>query len=150
MAAIAITAANVIPSTAAILTTEIAGGTITAGESLYKDPADQKVKLFKANSGTPAIALFYGIAMCNASAGQKIVVCTKDNGIPGSPATGLNIGATLTVGQVLIGGATAAGDIAPVADNTTGWVCQPIGVCVAAASNASIINFDPIANTIAT
>jgi hypothetical protein len=150
MADIAITTANVAPSKYGVLITKLVGGAseIIQGQSVYL-AADGTVQLFKANGAAP-INVFFGIACSEGSPGQPIVVCTGDMGVPGSPGTGFNTGATLTVGEIVIGSGANAGGIAPSTDNVSGWVCQPIGLCVAAAANASIINFDVIANTIAT
>lgn len=73
MAAVAITAANVLPSASANILSGTAGATITQGQALY---IDTTLKL--TTTATLAAALCVGIAINAASTGQKVDYCTKD------------------------------------------------------------------------
>jgi hypothetical protein len=122
---ISITAANVVPSSSAVIRYATAGATVTAGQLVYLDTADTdaqgigKAKLSDAN-GAAALRVVDGIAVNSASAGQVIAYVVYD------PA--LVIAASgLTANQILLSSATAGG-IAPSADLTTGWYLTVVGV----------------------
>ncbi len=131
---ISVTAANVVPSSAAKFATKIAGATITAGQVVYEDTSDSnKVKLADSNSATAVARVVFGIAAGGAAAGQPVRIIRED------PA--LAIGATVAIGDVLILSATAGG-IAPVADAATGHYVTFLGV----AKSTTTINFLPVAS----
>ena len=106
MADLSVTAANVARGADAVTRQGIAGATITAGQPLYQDPADSyALKPARANSA--ATDLVVGIALHGAADGQPITYQTEG---------GINLGATLTVGQIYVLSAAAAGGIAPASD----------------------------------
>lgn len=124
MAAITITAANVAPVAGATIDkTKNAGATITAGQAVYLDTATDTWKLADANLSAAA-SLVGGISLNGASSGQPLAVQTGGQ---------ITIGATLIKGTVYVLGATAAGDINPVEDLTTGWYRSVIGVAITTA-----------------
>jgi hypothetical protein len=57
-----------------VFETGTAGAAITAGQVLYYDSSAKTFKLADADGGTAAIASAYGIAVCSAASGQKVVV----------------------------------------------------------------------------
>lgn len=124
MADLTITAGSVamVSGTTEVMT---AGATITAGQAIYKDASDSnKAKLADAND-TAAKAAAYGIALNGASSGQPVSVLR----------TGVvNMGATLTVGEIYVVSDTAGG-VAPEADlvNTNNFVTI-LGVGLTAAN----------------
>ena len=118
MADLTVTAANVVAGASASTETGIAGATITAGQAVYKDPADNKFKLADANSGTAEARAFYGIALNNAANGQPITILTAGD---------YNPGVAVTVGAVYVLSSTPGG-IAPVGDLASGWYVTVIGV----------------------
>ena len=124
MSAITITAANVVPGAGAeIDKSRNAGATITAGQAVYLDESTNTYKLADANLSAAA-SVVAGIALNGASAGQPLAVLT--GGL-------ITIGATLTKGTIYVLGATAAGDISPAGDLTTGWYRSIIGVATTTA-----------------
>lgn len=122
MADLVVTAANVVQGSGASVENGTAGATLTAGQSVYKDPADNKWKLFDANSGVAEARVFGGIALNGAASGQPIAVLTAGD---------INVGATLVVGTIYVGSANPGG-IAPAADLVTGWYVNVIGVATTA------------------
>ncbi len=120
MAAIAITAGSVIPSSSAVIKYGVAGETITAGKVLYVEPVTNLMKLCDANS-TAAIATAAGIALNGASVNQRVYYCTEDTG-------GFAIGATILSGDTLWTSATAGGITKTAADQTSGVYSTVIGV----------------------
>ena len=123
MADLIVTAANVaLHSTAA--TTELVtyGATITQGQVVYRDTADSKMKLADANVSA-ALATAYGIALTPGDADDKGYV---------AKAGPIDLGATLTVGEIYMVSDTAGG-IAPEADiATTNDYVTILGVASAA------------------
>jgi hypothetical protein len=69
--------ADVLASAGATKKTGVAGATITQGQTLYLDPADNKLKLADAN-GAAALRVVEGISINAASAGQPITYITRD------------------------------------------------------------------------
>lgn len=118
MADLTITATSVVKGTGAITASEIAGAAITAGQTLYKDPADNKVKLYDADGASAAIRTFYGIALNGAATNQPVTVLTD------GPIT---IGATTAVG-VAYYGSDVPGGICPFADLESGDYPTIIGI----------------------
>lgn len=103
MADLAITAANVTTSSTSI-TTGTAGAAVTAGQAVYQN-SDGKYYLAQCD-GTSAEATVFGIALCNAAAGQPLTVQTGGD---------ITIGATVAKGTTYVVSANAGG-IAPQAD----------------------------------
>lgn len=131
---ISITAASVIPSSAAKIVTKTAGATLTAGQVVYEDTADSnKVKLADTNSATAAARVVFGIAAGGAAAGQPVRIIRED------PT--LTLGGTVAIGDILILSATAGG-IAPSADAASGHYVTVLGV----AKSTTTINFLPLAS----
>jgi len=121
MADLTVTAANVAEGSGAKKTTGTAGATITAGQTVYKDAADSnKIKLADADL-SQAASTVVGIALHAALSGQPITYQTDGQ---------LDVGATLTVGEIYVLSGTAGG-IAPVADlAASDWVVI-LGVALA-------------------
>lgn len=129
MAAISITAANVLKAIAqlnlpgsTIETGNLFGATVTAGQVVYRDStASYALKLAQATVSANAA---YGIALNGGSSGQPADIITK----------GLyNPGGTVVVGMVYCVSAAAAGAIVPYSDLTTGDYVTIIGVGITAA-----------------
>lgn len=120
-----ITAANVVPSSSAVVAETTAGATIAAGQLLYLDANDLdvfgrgKAKLSDAD-GAAALRVVHGIAINSASAGQPVKYVTHD------PA--LTVGGTQTPNTILILSGANAGGVAPAADLSTGEYLVVIGV----------------------
>lgn len=117
MADLTVTATSVVPVTGYTFEDGIAGATITAGQTVYKDTSDSnKFKLADADAATTAEC--YGIALNGCASGQVVKVQVGGE---------LNVGATLTVGQVYVV-STTAGGIAPYADLASGDYVSILGV----------------------
>lgn len=129
MAALSITAANVVPSSLAGFPATyergIAGAAITAGYPVYRDATDLdgsgqgKLKLADANA-SQATAEVVGIATHSATTGQPVTYQT------GGP---ISYGAILTKGEIYVLGATA-GDVCPADDLASGWYTTRLGHAV--------------------
>lgn len=125
MAAITVTAANVLASANAVRVTNpdgtptrfTASGTFTAGK-LACQLADGTFDLCDADGATPLYTPV-GIFENSGSANQVCSIVKKD------PL--FKTGATMTVGNILIAGGTA-GAINPSADATTPWHITVVGV----------------------
>lgn len=117
---LSITAANVVSGTTPTPQFEngTAGATITAGQVVYKDATTNTYKLADNDGASAALASVAGIALHGASSGQPLKVQT---------AGGINVGATLTVGEIYVLSATPGG-IAPKADLATGKRVTVLGV----------------------
>lgn len=105
MADISITAANVLPSAAAIINRNfLAGATITRGQAVYLDSTTNTWKLMDANAGATGNELntTRGIALNDAASGQVIDVCTRDPDFtPGGTLTnGIAVYASNTAGGI--------------------------------------------------
>lgn len=128
MADLTITAASV-DYTSGSGTTEngTAGAAVTIGQAVYKDQQDSKWKLAQ-NDGTAEEAGAGGIAVAlteSAADGQPITVAKTGT---------IDLGATLTVGEIYCLSSTAGG-IAPEADSaTTNDYITILGVATAADS----------------
>lgn len=119
MADISITPGSVVAGTGATFEDGIAGATITAGQTVYKDASDSnKFKLYDADSGTAAARTLYGIALNGASSGQPLRV--HRGGL-------ITIGGAVLVGRVYVGSDTAGG-IMPAADLEDGDYTTVVGV----------------------
>jgi hypothetical protein len=129
---ISITAANVVPSSAAKIVTKIAGATLTAGSVVYEDTSDSnKVKLADTDSATALARVVFGIAAGGAAAGQPVRIIRED------PA--LNLGATVAIGDIIILSGTA-GALCPSTDAATGDYVTFLAV----ATSTAVVNFKPV------
>lgn len=92
MADIVVTPSAVIPSSNAIIRTGIAGATITQGQTLYIDTANNYVlKLADSDGASALVATVAGIANNAASAGQRVDYTVSD--------PSFTIGATVLAGD---------------------------------------------------
>lgn len=110
MADLTITAANVVPGNGARITNGTAGATITAGQVVYLDPADNRFKLADCDNASATVRAAFGIAVNGASTGQPVAVQTAGE---------LAFGAILAAG-VSYYLSPNAGGIAPIADIASG------------------------------
>lgn len=126
MSAVSVTAAEVLPIAGSTQIDKelLFGAAVTAGQAVYKDTATSPAtwKLADANLSATA-ALVSGIALNSGAIGQVAAVAIGGTIDPGF---------TVTVGEVYVLGATAAGDINPVADLTTGWYTNIVGLGITA------------------
>lgn len=121
MTSLVITPASVIAGTGAKKRSKTAGATITAGQTVYLDTADDRLKLADADGAT-ALRAPWGIALHGASAGQPLTV--QWGGL-------ITIGATVTVGEIYVQDDTPGG-IMPEGDLESGdYVCI-LGVGISA------------------
>jgi hypothetical protein len=123
MAALTITAANVVAGASARTTLGTAGATITAGQLVYQDPATGFYNLADCDSATAAARSPVGIALHGASNGQPLKILVE------GPIT---IGAALTAGVAYYASPTAGG-ISPVADLVAGCYPTIVGIATSAA-----------------
>jgi len=124
MADLSVTAANVVGVSDIHTEKVTAGATITAGCPVYKDTSDSnKAKLTDCDA-SDAASVCNGIATHAALDEQPLVIQTQ--GV-------INVGATLTVGEVYMASGTA-GKIAPHGDFTTGDRATIIGIAETAAN----------------
>lgn len=120
MSDILVTAASVLAGASALVEHGAkAGATLTAGQVVYKDAADGRLKLSD-NDAAAALKTAYGITLNGASAGQPVSVAKR------GPVT---FNAVLTAGTVYAVSGTAGG-IAPLADVTTGDDVIVLGVAL--------------------
>ena len=122
MADLAITAANVVKGTDAKVETGLGGVAITAGQTVYKDPADQKYRLCDADAGTAEIRTTRGIALNNCAANQPLAVQTDGR---------LTIGGTVVRGTIYVQSDTPGG-VMPAVDLEAGDYVTVLGVAVSA------------------
>ncbi len=120
MADISVTVTAVVASGSAQTEQGKAGGTITAGQVVYKDAADGLFKLADNDSATAGIRAAHGIALNGGATGQPISVIRKGQ---------LTLNAVLTKGGVYAVSGTPGG-IAPIADVTTGDDTIILGVAL--------------------
>lgn len=124
MADLSVTAGNVAASASATVVVRTAGGTITAGQPVYEDSSDS-FHCKPAQADTSAKANAIGIALNGAADGQPVSVCTAGD---------INVGATLTVGEVYVVSDAAAGGIAPVGDLASDDYVSVLGVASTASN----------------
>lgn len=117
MADIAVTGANVVPSTGAQLGQGTAGATITQGQWVYLDSGTNTLKLADANASA-ATAAVVGVALESVSSGQPLKYQYGGD---------ITIGGTVAAGAVYVQSGTA-GAMAPVADLVTGWYTTVLGI----------------------
>lgn len=134
MAAITITAASMIPSSAAEYYTNedttptLAHEAFTAGQTAYIY-SDGTFGLSDAN-GTVLTNTTVGLFANSGGAGQVCSILIKD--------PNLVIGGTMTLGKTFINGATP-GQITETSDAATGWHIQYLGMAI----STTVMNFDP-------
>lgn len=121
MADISITAANVAATNPTGSNRGIAGATITQGQPLYLDSADNRLKLADANASA-STKVPVGISLNAASAGQPVNHTNAD--------ASFTVGATLSIGDVLYLSNTAGGITATYGDLSTGSAVIVLGVMV--------------------
>lgn len=121
MADITITAANVVPDSGYQRKYVVSGATITAGKSCYIAVADGRAYLAD-NNDTAAKAVFEGIALNAASAGQPVELMNGGN---------ITIGGTVVVGEIYVVSPTAGG-IAPEGDLISDAYVSLIGIGISA------------------
>lgn len=127
MTDISITAANVVPGSNAIIKPGTAGATITAGQVLYKDSADGKMKLADNDHATAAVHDAVGIALNGASANQPLDYQTAGD----ITLAGMTAGATYFLSGT-------PGGICPDGDVTTGDEVIQLGI----AKSATVLALD--------
>ena len=117
MADVTVVAAEVLPDSGTVTQTGTLGGTVTAGQTVYKD-ANGTYQAADANASATT-ATVAGIAMTGGVSGQPFIFTSAD--------CTLDPGFTVTVGAVYVQSATPGG-IAPVADLLSGLRTTIIGV----------------------
>lgn len=122
MADLIITPTNVVAGSNVKTRQGTAGASVTAGQTVYKDPTDQKYKLADCDSATPAVRRTTGIALHAASNNQPLLVHTEGP---------LTIGAALTPGVAYYLSPNPGG-ICPVADLASGDYPTIIGIATSA------------------
>jgi len=135
MANLSQTAASVVASA---LSTKLSqytyGATVVAGNAVFLNTSNQWVLADANPTGSgQAVTDTVGVALNGGASGQPACVAVLDT-------TGLNLGATLTVGQTYCVSGTA-GAIAPISDLTTGDFPIILGV----ASTAALLILRPVA-----
>lgn len=123
MVDLVITPANVVAGENAQKLHGIAGATVTAGQTVYRDPATGKFLLADAN-GTADARTPIGIALHGASLNQPLTIMTEGD---------VNLGATLTVATAYYLSDTPGG-ICPVADVGAGEFVTVLGVASSASN----------------
>lgn len=104
----------------------IAGATITAGLTLYKDATDsKKLKAADANASVDTAACV-GVAMNNAAPGQPVCYC-------GEAGDEITLGVTVVKGTRYVLSATA-GKICPISDLASGHWVTDVGIAKDAAT----------------
>lgn len=119
MSAFSVTAANVRAGANAQKRTVTFGEAVTAGQPVWKDPANGN-KYYKARANAAGTYQAGGITQAAAGADQIGVIILKDDDF----TTGFGS----TIGEVLMVGAAAAGDVAPIADKAAGTYVFAFGV----------------------
>lgn len=127
MADLSITAANVIAASNARRQNGTAGATITAGQVVYLDPADNRFKLAAATNATITAV---SIALNGAATGQPLQVALLGD---------VTFNAALTAGTDYYL-STNAGGICPRADVTTADAVILLGI----ARSTTVLKFKPI------
>jgi hypothetical protein len=135
MADLSVTAANVVRGTGAKIETGVAGVTITPGQTVYKDTAEDKYKPADADAGTAVIRTTRGIALNGAANNQPLAVQVE------GPIT---IGATVTVGTVYVQSDTPGG-IMPAADLESGDYVTVLGIGISATQIDMLVHASGVA-----
>lgn len=125
MAAISVTAGNVLRVDGDVVNGFLAGATITAGMSVYVDSAGAvQIGTNATSAGSGVGAQLTGIALNGGSSGQPIQILR--------PGGVVNIGGTVAVGKQYCLG--TSGGIIPVDDIATGEYITTVGVGLTAAN----------------
>jgi hypothetical protein len=119
MADLVITASQVKAGAGAVEGTGVAGEAITAGQSVYEDATDGRIKLADANLSLAA-AKSKGVSLHAALDGQPIRYQKGGKLVAGA-------GAAPAKGTIYVVSGTAGG-IAPSADLASGWHATVLGV----------------------
>ena len=132
MADLTITAANVVPGSGARISNGTAGATVTAGQVVYLDPADNRFKLADCDNASATIRAAFGIATHGAANGQPLAVQTAGE---------------LAMGSILAAGVSYylspnAGGIAPIADIASGDHTVLVGL----AKSTSVLTVNIVAS----
>ena len=135
MADLIVTAANVVAGTNATVEHGIAGATITAGQTVYRDSTTKRYLLADADSVTPAARAGLGIALNGAANGQPLAIVTGGN---------VNPGATVAVGAIYVQSDTPGG-IMPSVDLETGDFVTILGIGTTASNIAVGITVSGVA-----
>jgi len=117
MADLSVVAAEVLAVSGSTSSRGTAGATITAGQVVYLDPTSGKYKLAQGDDATTDLVV--GIASHGASDGQPLQVLT--GGV-------VDLGVTLTVGEIYVLSSGTAGGIAPKGDLSAGNYVSVIGI----------------------
>ena len=134
MADLSITAADVKKTDTTLIAEGIAGGTVTAGQAVYRDSTASN-KLKAADADVLASAAAVGIALHGASADQPLKYAIGGN---------LTLSSVMTVGAVYVV-STTAGGIAPVADLSSGDYVTLLGIATTATNLKISISVSGIA-----
>lgn len=118
MTDISVTASAVVAAAAAVKESGTAGATITAGQMVYRDPADGKYKLADSNGASALIRTPRGIALNGASDGQPMTIAKSGD---------ITMNAVLTAGVAFYLSDTPGG-ICPVADIGSGEYATSLGI----------------------
>jgi len=117
MADLSVVAADVLGVSGNTTIRGTAGATITAGQLVYLDSATGRYKLAQGDAAAEDAVV--GLAAHGASNGQPLQIIT--GGV-------VDLGVTLTVGEIYVLSAAAAGGIAPKGDLSSGEFVSVIGV----------------------
>jgi hypothetical protein len=120
MVDVVVTPANCIASANAKKINGIAGATILAGQTVYRDTTTKKFGLADADSATENVRTLFGIALHGASLNQPLTVMTEGD---------VTIGGTLVQGLVYCLSNTPGG-IMPSADLSAGEYTTVIGPAI--------------------
>lgn len=118
MADLSLTAASVIAGADSQTEHGWAGATVTAGQAVYLDTADNRYKLADSNGASALIRTPRGIALHGASSGQPLAILLRGD---------ITIGATVTAGVAYYLSDTPGG-LCPVADLASGEYPCVIGI----------------------
>lgn len=129
MADISITPASVVAGSDAVTEQGTAGATITAGQTVYRDPTTRKYLLADSNSATAAARQARGVALNGAADGQPLTIQKGGD---------ITIGATLTAGTAYYQSDTPGG-ICPLADVGSGEYVGLLGL----AKSTTVLALDP-------
>ena len=135
MADLVVTPANVVAATNATVERGIAGATIAAGQTVYRDSTTKRYLLADADSVTPAARAGLGVALNGAANGQPLAIVTGGN---------VNPGATVAVGAIYVQSDTPGG-IMPSADLETGDFVTILGIGTTASNIAVGITVSGVA-----
>lgn len=112
------------------------GAAVTAGQIVYRDPADLKAKLSDTNGADANIRSVWGMALNGGASGQAVRIAVGEGEVA--------MGPVLTAGAVYVLSATPGG-IAPVADLATGHYTAVLGI----ARSATNLYLAPIQGLVA-